>query len=82
MPTTFSKTSLKVKYSNAEADARMIDIIHDHVYIDLTNITGYDALVTDMISMNNNNFASYYEKKGGVYRNALAKLIESYQKNG
>ena len=78
----FYETMLKVKYSDEEADARMIDIIHDHVYIDLTNIAGYDTLIGDLISKNNNNFASYYEKKSGVFKNSLAKLIESYEKNG
>ncbi len=80
-PVLYDK-ALKARYSDARIDAQMIDLIHDSIYYDITQMASLDILMNELAASGNDNFASAYEAKHEAIQKSLDDLIEKYRSLG
>lgn len=79
------ETAMKVKYSDATIDSRMIDIIYEHVnspFIMMADkLLGIGSIYTSAVYGSNNEgaFASYYAKQEKPINKKLQKAIDDYK---
>ncbi|MBE6725410.1 MAG: hypothetical protein E7576_09515 [Ruminococcaceae bacterium] len=78
-------TALKIKYSNANIDSQMVDIIYDHInspFIMMADkALGTGSIYTNAVfgSSNEGAFASWWAKNEKLLVKKLDKAIESYK---
>ena len=81
-------TALKVKYSDATVDAKMVDVIYDHVnspFIMMADkALDIGSIYTHAVYGSNNDgaFASYWAKNEKLIVKRVEKTIEKYKKLG
>ena len=79
-------TALKIKYSDANIDSQMVDIIYDHInspFIMMADkALGTGSIYTNAVYGSNNEgaFASWWAKNEKLLVKKLDKAIESYKK--
>ena len=81
---TWYETALKIKYSDAEIDAQMVDIIYDHISAPFIMMAdkeiGIGSIYTFAVfrAKDGGAFSSYYEKNEGSINAKWEKMINQY----
>jgi len=74
----FYEGALKLKYADGTGDARMVDIIHDSIYVDFLYISPLNTLTNTIFTAGSQKFSSIYAALGKSLDNTLNTMIEEY----